>query len=927
MNTKLGSLSAWAYAFGCAVGWGMFVMPGNTFLPEAGPLGSLIGIALAGVFMFFIGKSTSYMAKAYPGDAGAHVYIGRILGADHGFLSAWSILLAYLSILWANSTALILLIRNVWGDVLQFGFHYTVLGYDVYFGEILLTVLVIVLFGVMTIFGKTAMRMFHVILAILHIVLIIAICVGVFIGGHHSETFGFADVSNSPGMQIFNTAMLAPWMFVGFEAFMYMFNSGGRNSKNVDKITLIAVIVIAVAYILPCLIPVFGLPDGFNDWSTYVASASSSSGLFSWPVFYSTYYVLGDTGLYILIACIFCAISTSLFGLYRASARLLVAMSEQDLMPKVVGKKFKNGEPYVGILIVMGISVIVSFFGRTAVGWIVDITTVTATIVYVYSMASSLKYAATDKSAKSGIKVISVIGMIFASVSFLFLLIPNVFTENKIATESYFILALWSLLGMIYYWYVYKNDKKGIYGKSPIMWLLMSFLIMFSAIMWTRQRLTDSAEDIVAPDDSLLSFIGENAFLLIIVVLVVLVVLYSLFNILIKRQQEADRRAMESESRSEAKTAFLFNMSHDIRTPMNAILGFTDLALIDPSDEEKTRDYLGKIKSSGRHLLSLINDILEMSRIESGKIDINNKPDDLEQIISNMESIMRGQAEAKGQNFVVDYSGIKHRYVYIDRLRFNQIILNLVSNAIKYTQDGGEIWVWLNEKEFSGSNVTYQVFVKDNGFGMSEEFAEKIFDSFEREEKKETEGIQGTGLGMAITKNVIDIIDGSIEINTKEGIGSEFIVTLTFEGANENDIYNITHKSDITEADFEGKRVLLVDDMEINREIAVAILELYGFDVEQAVDGQDALTKVLTHPGGYYDLIFMDIQMPKLNGYEAAMAIRNISDKQKAAVPIIAMTANAFESDVKDARDAGMNGHVAKPIDQDKLVEEMKKAL
>ncbi len=927
INTRIGSLSCWAYAFGCAVGWGSFMMPSNTFLPGAGPLGSLIGIIISAVLIALVAKSTAYMAKAFPKEAGIHVYIDKILGADHGFLSSWAVLLAYLSIIWANATALIILIRAIFGDVLQFGFHYTVAEYDVYAGEILFTIAVFVLFGVLAMIGKTAIRVFHVILALLHIGLIIAIFVGIFIGGNHSETFGFASTDMSPPVQTFNIIMLAPWMYVGFEAFMYMFNSGGRSSKNVNKITIKAVITIAIAYILPILIPVFGLPEGYSSWEAYISASGDATGLFSVPVFYSTYYLLGKPGLYLLVACIICAVSTSLFGLYRATSRVLVSMAEEDIMPSQVKRTNKSGEPYVAIIIIMLISCIIPFVGRTAVVWIVDITTIAATIVYVYSMIGALKLSRNDAGAGKGIKAISIIGLIFALASFLFLLIPTSLSFSSIATESYFILAIWSLVGMIFYWYVYNKDKKGIYGKTPIMWMFMSFLILFSAVMWIRQR-TINDIDVESIDKATFDIHNnENAIMLVFVVIVVLIVLYSLFNILLKRQKEAERNAVESESRSEAKTAFLFNMSHDIRTPMNAILGFTDLALVDPGNEEKIKEYLGKIKQSGNHLLSLINDILEMSRIESGKVDINTKADDLEQIFGNIESIMRGSAEAKGQEFIVDTSGVEHRYIYVDRLRINQVLLNLISNAIKYTQDGGKIEVIANELGVKDNRITYNFCVKDNGFGMSEEFAAKIFDSFEREEKKETEGIQGTGLGMAITKNVIDIMDGEITLKTKENEGSRFDVKLTFKEADEDEIRSITEVRALDETDFEGKRVLLADDMEINREIAVAILELYGFEVVQAVDGQDALTKVVTHPAGYFDIIFMDIQMPKMSGYEASMAIRNISDKQKANVPIIAMTANAFESDVQDALNAGMNGHVAKPIDQEKLVEEIKKVL
>lgn len=929
LTGKIGFASALAYAFGCAVGWGAFMMPSNIFLPEAGPLGSVIGIVLAALMVLIIGRCTSYMAKKYPNEAGIHVYIAKSMGADHGFLSAWAILLAYLSIIWANSTALIILIRVIWGDVLQFGFHYEILGYDVYFGEILLTIGVLVLFALLTILGKTWARIFHIALAALHIVFLVAIFIGVFAMGHPSEFIPFAKTDVSDGVEIFNIVMLAPWMYVGFEAFMYMFNSGGRSSKHVDKITLISVITIAIAYILPILIPVLGLPDGFSSWESYVQAASNADGLLSAPVFYSTYYVLGDTGLYILVACILCAISTSLFGLYRASARMLVAMSDEELLPKFVAKTNSHGEPWVGILIVMGISIVVPFFGRTAIGWIVDITTISATIVYVYSMVGCFRLASKDEGKKTGIKVAAVIGMVFASISFLFLLIPNVFSENKIATESYFILAIWSLVGLIYYWFAYRSDKTGMYGKSTVMWMLMAFLIFFSSVMWIRQSSIDYVDNIERwQKGALTNLMSRNALIQIIVVLIVLVALFSLFSILLKRQKEADLKAIEFESKSEAKTAFLFNMSHDIRTPMNAILGFTDLALLDTSNPEKMDDYLHKIKDSGVHLLSLINDILEMSRIESGKIEMDPRPEDLEVILDNIYSIMKGQAAAKGQSFHIDHSKIEHKYVSVDRLRLNQVLINLISNAIKYTPDEGNISVRAIENSSSGNNGSYTFIVEDDGYGMSQEFAERIFEDFEREQREETASIQGTGLGMAITKNIVDLLEGTITIDTKENVGTKITVDVILPTVSEEEVERLnTHDTDITEADFEGKRVLLADDMEINREIGVAILESYGFEVEEAEDGQDALIKIVSRPAGYFDIVFMDIQMPRLNGYEAAMSIRNISDKSKASVPIIAMTANAFQSDIDDAKNAGMNGHVAKPIDQQQLVEEIKKVL
>ncbi len=929
-NKTIGISSEWAYAFGCACGWGTFMMPGNIFLPEAGPLGSAIGIILASILMYFIVSSISYVANHYPNDSGIHVYIGKILGADHGFLSAWCVLLAYLSILWANVTAFIVLIRNLWGDVLQWGFYYEVAGYDVYFGEVLTTIVVIVFFGLLAIVGKVAVRLLHVFAALFQIGIIIVLFVGVLISGVHTpaDSFGFA-LGTSPGVQVMNITMLAPWMFIGIEACTYMVNSGGRKASDTQSVRLFAIVASCLAYLLPVLMIVLALPTGFSNWMEYLDVSHKTDGLLGLPLFYSVYCVFGETGLRWLVFCILCGISTSLFGLYRVIARLLVTMSEEELLPEKVGRLNKNGEPYVAILIVMIISVIIPFFGRTAIGWVVDMTTISATIVYVYCMIGCLKLARTHKDAGRRFKLQTIIGMIFAAASFLFLLIPNVFSENELATESYLILAVWSIGGLVYYWYIYRRDKKRMYGKTTVMWMLMVFLVFFSSVMWIRQRTIDRIKEVEGWEGARLSnYVAQNALYQFLVVLVVLAVIFSLFSIMIARQKETDKKALESDARNRAKTEFLFHMSHDIRTPMNAILGFTDLALLDTGNQEKMEDYLKKIKSSGAHLLSLINDVLEMSRIESGKMEIASEVMDLHEVFRNLDFIVRGSAEAKGQTLTVTTENLQHPYVYGDRLRLNQVLLNLTSNAIKYTQEGGEIRVSIRETgDVSDGIAGYQIAVKDNGMGMTPEFAAKVFEAFEREKQVEKHGIQGTGLGMAITKRIVDLVGGSISVKTELEKGSEFLVDVSMPLASEADIEAHQETKNLSEVNFDGKRVLLTDDVEINREIAVAILEMFDLIVEQACDGQEALEKVVEHPAGYYDVVFLDIQMPRMNGYEAARAIRGLSDEAKAKVPIIAMTANAFEEDIKNAKAAGMNGHVAKPIDQEQLVEQLRISL
>ena len=520
-----------------------------------------------------------------------------------------------------------------------------------------------------------------------------------------------------------------------------------------------------------------------------------------------------------------------------------------------------------------------------------------------------------------------------------------------------------------------------------------------------------------------------------------------------------------AEHANHAKTAFLNNMSHDIRTPMNAIVGFTALAASHIDNKEQVQDYLGKISVSSQHLLSLINDVLDMSRIESGKVTIEESDVHLPDVIHDLRTIIQSNVTAKQLELFIDTQDVVHEDIVTDKLRLNQVLLNILSNAIKFTPAGGTISFRVIEKPSPVSDLAnFEFRIKDNGIGMSEEFQKTIFEAFTRERTSTVSGIQGTGLGMAITKNIVDMLGGVITVNSEEGKGSEFVVELpcritsvstkfeplpelqglralvadddtntclsvcsmlreigmrpdwtnygkeavvrakeAMDQADEFQVYIIdwlmpdlngietvrrirkvvgentpiiiltaydwadieeeakdagvtsfcskplfmselrnvlaqpfmepkdTKPEDKKETDehfdFSGMRVLLAEDNELNQMIAEAILTEKGLDVEIAKDGVEAVEKMKTAPAGYYDLILMDIQMPKMDGYEAAKQIRAMDDKGKASIPIVAVTANAFEEDKKTALDAGMNGHLAKPYDIAAIMETLKTLL
>ena len=366
-------------------------------------------------------------------------------------------------------------------------------------------------------------------------------------------------------------------------------------------------------------------------------------------------------------------------------------------------------------------------------------------------------------------------------------------------------------------------------------------------------------------------------------------------------------------SSNEAKSQFLANMSHDIRTPINAIVGMTKIARESGEASEKIAGCLDAITASSRHLLELINDVLDMSRIESGQMELQERRFDIDDVV--------GGVEAKSQELRIDCSKMKHKAFSGDELRISQILLNLASNAVKYTQEGGTIALVVQELAKTRPSYASVAFtITDNGMGMSPEFVERIFDPFERSEEVSIARIQGTGLGMSITKALIDAMGGIVEVDSEKGRGSSFRVTLELRVVSSADAcppLEVVPES--TSYRFEGKRFLLAEDNELNAEILIELLGCRGAKVEWAENGEKAIDAFSKHPAGYYDAVFMDVMMPVMNGYEAARALRACSSARSEEVKIVALTANAFAEDVKSALDAGMDAHVAKPVDIDGL--------
>ncbi len=388
-----------------------------------------------------------------------------------------------------------------------------------------------------------------------------------------------------------------------------------------------------------------------------------------------------------------------------------------------------------------------------------------------------------------------------------------------------------------------------------------------------------------------------------------------------KYEAELEKSAEQAKNANEAKTRFLFNMSHDIRTPMNAIVGFSGLLEKNLQNEKKAKEYLGKIQSSSNLLLMIINQVLEMARIESGTAVLQLKAEDMDALFHRVNTVFEEDIRKKNLQYhaVLD---VRHHYIVCDQTKLQEIMLNIISNAIKYTSEGDSIHVEVHEAVSENpSKIRYIFSCEDTGIGMSEEYLPHIYEEFSREHTSTENKVPGTGLGLSIIKSMIELMGGSIQVESKQGIGTKFTVDLSFDMASEEEVYGSqnTIKTSAIHT-IKGKRILIAEDNELNAEIAKTVLEDVGALVTRVEDGQQAVELFKEKPEGTFDAILMDLMMPVMDGYTATKEIRSLERSDSKTIPIIAMTANAFQEDAEKCIAVGMNAHLAKPLDIEKVM-------
>ncbi len=959
LKPYLSPIAVWGLAFGCAVGWGAFAMPGNTFLPIAGPIGTAVGMVIGGIIMLIIGCNYFYMMNRFPTAGGTCSYAKNILGNDHGFLSAWFIILVYLAITWANATALTLIFRNLLGDFFKIGLHYQIAGFDIYLGEAAVSFFAICLTGLVAIRGGKIAAAFQTIMAgilFIGIVFVFGTAAINFDGNIFDIQPAFAP-NIDPSTAILGIVVLAPWAFAGFESISNSAEEFKFSPAKTFPIIVSAITAAVAAYAFLTILAVTDLPGGYTNWADYLKNLDKFSGYDGMPTLHNFYALFpSNVGVWIFAIAVICAVGTGLLGNMLAASRLLYSVSRDGLLPKKFSVLNKYGNPQNAIIFIMLVSLPVPFLGRTAISWIIDVNTIGAVIAYAYTSVTAFICAKNNRNFK--FEITGALGTIISAIFFIYFMVPNIRTITTMTTESYLILIVWSILGFIFFRQILSKDEERNFGNSTVVWIVILFMILFTSMMWVQEATHDISKSVLknlevhhteefikhgvitneferydsevflsSQMDSVGKELSALNFMQMGLVLISLLIMFSIYDIIMKREKDMEMQKIEAEQNSKAKTTFLSNMSHDIRTPMNAIVGYTALLKKDKSLSPQAKDFLNKIETSSDHLLALINDVLDMSRIESGKMDLDESDNDLFKIFKGIYDIFATQMKSRKIEFKVDTSGIKNRMVICDKNRLNRVLMNLTSNAYKFTPEKGSVTITVKQLESDYEKVgNYEIRVKDSGIGMSPEFAATVFEAFTREKSETVKGIQGTGLGMAITKSMVDLMGGEIRVETEKGKGTEFIINISFEISDE-----LPEEEKVEETssglNFAGKRLLLVDDIEVNREIATMMLTASGFLIETAADGQEAVKKVAESAPKYFAAVLMDIQMPTMNGYEATQAIRKLDNPALAKIPIVAMTANAFSEDIQAAKDAGMDGHISKPIDVPKMMETLSKIL
>ena len=808
---SLSPLAVWGLSLGCAVGWGAFMVPANLFIPTAGPLGTLLAMVISTALLLIIAINFCSLAKKYHDNGGIVSYVRHILGHDHAFLVAWVVVVAYFSILWANATATVLLVRFLFGEVLSWGYMYTIADFDIYFGEVLFTWAIILIFGLFSCYGGRLKNYLNTIFAVVFFLTVVMLFIAL---------WGKCDISafnppfqqdNSLFMQVFSMVMLAPWMFFGFEAVTHTRKNFNFSIDKLFPITIAAILAGGIIYVLLAAMAVMAIPPEFSTWTSYIEQKDRLTGLARLPVFHSVYSVFGTDGLIVLCISISTAIMTSLLGLYRTTGHLLQFMGRSRLLPVWFTKRAEDETPRNAILFAMLVSLLIPLLGRVSIVWLCDVITIVGSVAYGYVSVCSYIVARQENNHLG--EILGIFGVAISCLFFFCPLIPGVLVNGSLTTESYLMLAVWSLLAFAYYWYLFRSDTHNSFGHSTTMCIILLFINFFATSVWLQQSmekqmllLASGTENINYSDFAITSTVQMT------MIVVILLLMANIFITLKRRERKLNKIRRDQHKTIQNRNTFLMNLAHDIRIPMETAQNSIHQALENCtictvcSEESCPRripdrliNQLGILDNHSQYLISMIERMLDKNIIEVENHDfyssdinpfrIYDSVMNWRHVLQRIKDLFDIQMRDKNIFFNAYATELPHPLVHCDEQQIERLLINLVNNASEYTFFNGGTMVILTEiglttSQYKDHDVTsgiYELHISDTGPNLSPDVIHYL-------ENKPFELKPAETNGLYIVKGLLQLLGGTIKVNSlaESGTGKEIVITLTLPLADDD---------------------------------------------------------------------------------------------------------------------------------------------
>lgn len=919
-------LEAWALAFGCAVGWDAFVLPWTDFLPEAGLVCSVAGIAISALIMLVIAWNFHMMMCRTRGSGGVYTYAKEAFGIDHGFICGLFLAIAYSAIVLADAAAMVVAVNYIFGSSAHFGFRYTIGGYCVCMCDMTMAVVSIATAAAICCRKRLAARVQTVMAIVFILVLFACIVCAVLCGRPDVIAQGTpAPVSGNVLLRLAGIVVFSPWLFVGFGAISNTSAEHSFSPRRSFMVMAAAIISVALVYELTTLISVF-VPAGPENASGAANVAIAAYNAVAVP--------MGAFGKPLMAVAFLCAIFTNLVGNTFAASRLLAHMASDGVLPAWLGRRNADDSPRNAVFLIAVVALAASLLGRTIIKVIVDTALFGAGIAYAYTSAAAFKIARVRGKPLS-----AAAGFAGCVLSIVFLLGYALFgffdAGQTMATELFLVIVFWCLAGLLAFLHVFRRDSQRRFGHSGVVWIsLLTFMLILN-VLWGRKTSNEAAkvfyddierfhaespaycaaEDKSAEWNKFLR--GEldrfnasalrSSLVQTVTALVAFCLLYLVHSIMRRRERDIELE------KSKAKSYFFSTVSHDIRTPLNAIIGFSEMLKSAFMTEEERREAIDAVLVSGKTLLGLVNDVLDLSKLEAGKMEIRSEPTDVRALVETIREAFRATNSKAG---VEIRSRVEEMPILMaDPQRLRQIVFNLAGNAVKFTERGH---VEIRARYRKG---TLEIAVEDTGCGIDEKDLSIVGHAYVQVGARRGRN-GGTGLGLAICRQLATAMGGTLSVESTIGAGSTFTISIpdvaVASAAAAAAVMKPKTISEIASAmHLRNMRILVVDDMPINIKVAKAHLKQLGeTNVETASNGVEALAKLRDPSSAPFDLVLTDLWMPQMDGAALAKEIR--SDAALRTLRVVAVTADVEQSAA--GAQSGFDEVILKPVTTDKLV-------